>query len=263
MRISIFVFIFVLQVSFALLASEIPRFTPLQDNERFAYAIQSMRDSEGRPRMELTIYSVRNNNVEDISELFTWENVRWNNVAFTSDFRKVFFIGITRIGSGINAPQISNLYMANGNTGEIRRLITDNLGGSSLRASKDGRFVIFQRHNFRSIDSSQFYLFDVASETVLGEFIWRPNRPEYFWAVNGWRFIRVDNIFRIIADYDGDAGSLAVADFDPETRTFISLWVYPDKMPELSFPPYIDIQALLDDIHLQGEDRSIMLRAPW
>ena len=268
MRFFISSFILISQVSLSLLAVEIHRFTPLEDNERFAYTIQSMHDSEGRSRMELTLYSVRNNNVGDISQLFRWEHVRWWDVIFTSDYKKVFFIGITRIGSGINAPQISNLYMANGHTGEIRRIISNNLGNAPLRVSQDGRFIIFQRLNFRSIDACQFYLFDVFRETVVGEFIWRPNKPEYFmkpnWPVNGWRFIRVGNIFRIIAIFEA-SGLLSVADFDPETQTFIALWNYPEKMLEISFPDYDGSNALnwLDDIHLQKEDRNIMLRDIW
>ena len=191
------------------------RFAPLGDNDRFAYAIQTVRNDAGRGVHKMTVYAARNNDIEDITELFSWMDVRYGEVIqFTSDFRKGFFLAIQR---GEN-PHIwtHNLYMANGLTGEIRRLLTDT--GSLLRASKDGRFVGFLGRG-QVGESVNIFLFDIASETIVGEFEWRTEWP----VSGGWDIFRFDNGFRIYGTWERGQ-IIAVAELDPDTMELRTLW---------------------------------------
>ena len=71
-----------------LAAEVVGRFSPLNDNERFAYALERVPDAQGQwlLRLDMTMFAVRNNDINDTSELFTWEvaNDSWG-VHFTGD----------------------------------------------------------------------------------------------------------------------------------------------------------------------------------
>jgi len=222
-----FMFIFISQISLALSASEIHRFTPLADNERFAYTIDDHSQQIGHVLLfwqKMTMYAVRNNNIGDVAELFTWEPVRSYEIQFRNDFRKAFFIESK--SAGRNTGESHHLYIADGFTGEIRRLLP-NVGRGSLRVSKDGQFASFFRATFPS-EFVHIYLFDVTNETIVGEFVWRPNRPEWVqrrYMISNWRIIRADTVFRIIAV--GEAGFIAaVAELNPVTMELTTLWDY-------------------------------------
>ena len=190
------------------------RFIPLGYNERFAYSMQTVRNDEGRGWERMTLYTVRNNDIEDISDLFSWENVEPRGVQFTADHRMCFFLVRDVVRWGFIWTH--NLYMANGLTGEVRRLLSDT--GPLLRVSKDGRFVSFLGRD-RAGESVDIFLFDIASETIVGEFEWRTEWP----VSGGWDIFRFDNVFRIYGTWERGQ-IIAVAELDPETMELRTLW---------------------------------------
>ena len=55
----------------------ITRFTPLNANERFAYSLERVRDNQGQQAWwNITLYAVRNNDINDVTELFTWRRYK-------------------------------------------------------------------------------------------------------------------------------------------------------------------------------------------
>jgi len=105
--------------------------------------------------------------------------------------------------------RVYDLYLADGFTGEIRRLISDT-ESMVFRASKDGRFVAF-RNRHHADDFVIIYLFDVKNEAIVGEFKWRP-----VGTVDGWELFRFDNFFRVVGIWQSGA-IVAVVELDLST----------------------------------------------
>ena len=231
----------------AAIPEEITRFTPLNANERFAYSIENARDNQGQQAWwNITLYAVRNNDINDVTELFTWEDIEWANVNFTDDLRVCFFLARQRTEN--MRVWTSDLYMANGFTGEIRRLITDTI--PLFRVSTDGRFISFLRRNLNEY-SANIFLFDVENEIMAGEFEWRVNGT-----VNSWEVFRHENIFRIFGTLMG-IDLVAAAELNPATMEFRTLW---DKSDITDSRDTIHVDGWRDDVSRLFRDPNIRLR---
>jgi hypothetical protein len=210
-------------------ANEITRFTPLQDNEQFAVSYLNMRSQVGNPAIlrdwqRLVIFAMRNNDIEDISELFTWDHFQGPTFQFTRDFQRVFFMD-RNWNADISPSPIRNLFMADGRAGEIRRLLTDTeiVRHTGWRVSKDGRFVSFAEHVPSRAYVLRLVLFDVESKAIVGEFEWQPTSERALINIQGWTIRRFGDIFRMLGV--SEIGSIdAVVEFDPVTMEFTMLW---------------------------------------
>jgi len=246
---------------FAETADEIIRFTPLADNERFAFSEHLIRVISPAPHLvfslpHITIYAVNDNNIENAAELFSWEDMTRNNIQFTSDFRTAYLL-VNK--SAIRGRVLSfDVYKADGAMGEIRRLLTD-IRHANFRASKDGRFILFQIH--RGWEFAHLFLFDVKSETIVGEFEWWPENhiPGGDFSQSSWAIRRFDNVFRIYAL--GEHGYIdAVAELNPATLELKMLW-NDFREAGLSHPPNLSHdEGWSDDVGIQHANPNIMLR---
>jgi len=242
---------------YAVFENTIITFPPLQDNERFAFYMQTLNENR-LFWQKITMYALRNNDAEDITELFTWEPVAGNRhggIQFTEDLKKFFF----QESTPTFGHRIFHLYFANGITGEIRRLFTD-MGHTPWRVSKDGRFILFQRSAFNT-GYVTLFLFCVENKAIAGELKWRPYLTLYMQHsfINGWDIRRFDSIFRIYAL--GEAASIvAEAELNPLTMELRTLW---DERSEIEFlaAPYAHEGSWVDDVLWQqwNPDPSIRL----
>ena len=256
MRSFLFIFFIAVQVPFVFSTDGVISFPRLADNERFAYSIQNMQDDQGRHWQRMTMFAVRDNDINDVSELFSWGPVRWWDVQFTNDFKIGFFVESNRTeGGGF----LQHLYMANGFNGQVKRVLTD-VGHGALRISMDGRFVSY----LRSALPAQYvhiFLFDVENE-IMSEFKWKPNRPypaERF-PIGGWRIIRIDDMFRIIAIIEWNY-VVAVADIDPSTMELVTVWEDPELVGfSYSSLPLLGAPGLFDDVSTQFNNPNIRLQ---
>ena len=243
------------------------RFTPLADNERFAFSVENtriyltaenMRFPQGIWVNNMTVYTIRNDNTENISKLFTWEDVIWSSIQFTSDFKNIFFVPnytYRRIVPTANFPLC--LYIANGYTGEIRRLLAGVVGNADYRVSRDGRFVLFQG-NENNREFAHLFLFDVESNVIVSEFEWRPNRHGDLDLIEGWTVHRFDNVFRIYAV--SEFGFIrAVAELNLATMELETLWNHIDESA-LSSRPNVYDDDWIDDVSRQHRDPTIWLQ---
>ena len=264
-----------IQVPAALPTGEITRFAPLDGNERFAYSLWNrLVDSRPHAVFFMELYAVRENNIEDRRLLFTWEDMDAGlSVQFSSDFRTVFFVSW---GEDAYSGWLF-LYMADGATGEVRRLPTRVL--SSWRVTKDGRFVAFldtwqrsdtgeriPRHNK---EQANIFVFDVEAETTT-QLVWRINRP----IDGGWRLLRFDNVFNIHGTFERGTVA-AVAELNPATMELKSLWDSPVGGPpgnllglgewgmtEWGFEGWLDEDGGFgqDDVVLQWQNPNVSLQ---
>lgn len=151
------------------------RFTPLNDNERFAYSLEGVQNVRGFRMMNMTLYAVRNNDIEDISELFTWKDVLWFGIQFTDDYRMCFFAVWQRSEIPPHSPSFTHyLYMVDGATGEIKKVMTNLM--LPFRASKDGRFVCYinqwRLSDFEKglilseTEKANIFLYDIENKTM-------------------------------------------------------------------------------------------------
>jgi len=260
---TVFILIKVLSVS---TADEIVRFTPLGENERFAYAVENAQSPMGFAMWKMTLYAVRNDNVADISELFVWEYVTWENIQFTGDFRVAFFFARQWTAS---SPPARHLYMANGNTGEIRKIMSTR-DSSDFRVTKDGRFIGFigdwDSPNYEAptfphlgYEKVNLFVYDVENKTMKNHVTWHING----FIDGGWSIFRRDNIFIIYADLEG--GHIAAAtELNPETMELTALWDMTNINDRISPLPrfahsdrYCEWQ---DDIIWQRNDPNIRLQ---
>jgi len=271
MRIFLFALFLAMQVSFSLPAEVVARFSPLQDNERFAFAIQAVSSEQVNMQRKVIFYAVTNNDIENISKLFTWENVIDNGgIQFTSNFRTAFFAvrGERRQPNEplLNHHFFNSLYMANGDTGEIKKVMPNVM--LSFRVSKDGRFVgfingwrllDFENNIFshRERQRANIFIFDIKNNTMR-QFEWGISRPmsEGFWSIR-----RVDNIFRIYAVARGGY-ILAVADLAPTEMQLRTLWdrAYLEETFEIISLPNIDAPGWYDDISFQFRNPNVRLQ---
>jgi len=153
---------------------------------------------------------------------------------------------------GFGTALTDNLYVANGITGEIRRLLTG--AESRWRVSKDGRFIGFlygRRNDFITI-----YLFDVTAERIVSQFEWRTNRP-----IANWSILRFDTIFIIRADFE-NGYTVAEAELDPATMVLQTIWDITDPNNIVSPSPnrLIEGRAGGDDVMVQDANPNIRLR---
>jgi hypothetical protein len=226
------------------------KFTPLKGDERFAYSFKATVDDTGRRWRGLAVYAVKDNDIENAVELFTWKLAEWSSIQFTSDLKKVFFFEIRHAPIQGVYDGICNLYMADGLTGEIRLLT--NIGYSPYRASKDGKFVCYRIDPNRrsSREPVTIILFDVEKEVIIGTIEWNPIIPVEYGYV-GCDIARSDSHFEIYKTTEGPP-VLAGARLDPETMEFEVLWDLsdPDALPS-PFPTLEDVWN--DDVRSQRE----------
>ena len=247
MRSLVFLCLIFAHISFFLPAQETTVFTPLADNERFAFYSFSVPLSPAIHRPDITVFAVRDNNVNDISALFTWENVRFNNAQFAHDFKKCFFL--------VDASPYL-LYRANGFTGEIKKVLALNNG--NWRVSNNGRFVLFLGNSVVRLPFAHLLIFDVENEAIVGEFEWRPEIDPMFGEVF-WEVARFDDIFRIYA-IDELSYITAVAEIDPETMILRTLWNDYRTVGLPSRPSYNHDLKWVDDIRLQTSNPTVFLQ---
>jgi hypothetical protein len=257
MRNFLFIIFLLVQVLPVSMADEIIKFTPLRDNERFAYTTQTQHGNLGRVWQRMTMFAVRDNNIENVTELFTWEPVRHSDIQFTSDFKKGFFIESNIIRW--DDSDLYHLYMVNGFTGDIRKLLPDIGLSSGFRVSKDGKFILFLGSSYPTRDFMDFFLFDVENEVMLGEFEWRPNRQFLPWGdpIHSWRVRRSNNIFWLLATVAEFI--VAAAEFDPitmELKTFYS------TLDESGFPslPIRGDEGWSDDVAQYHRNPNVRLQ---
>ena len=199
------------------LESVAARFTPLADNERLAFTVQQETGVT-------TFYAVDNYDYENFSAIYTrTRGITWSSIQFTGDFRNGFFVFLE------SAIWKSHLYMLNGLTGEVRRILTY-MGGGPSRVSKDGRFAAFLHRTDNEGQEVNMYIFDIENESIVGEFIWQPweniSDPSILsQQINSFIIFRFDNIFKIYAAID--SGIVGGAILDPAAMTLISIWDNP------------------------------------
>jgi hypothetical protein len=227
------------------------KFTPLKVDERFAYSTQWKPE---RLWQNMTMYAVRNNDIENAIELFAWEPVNWDSIQFTSDLKKAFFI---ESYPTVGIDRENNLYMANGLTGETRILLT-NFGYSPYRASKDGKFVCYYRGSNR--EPMTIMLFDVEKEAIVGNFEWNPILPlANKYGYIAWTVRRSDSHFGIYGSIDSGF-IFAAARLDPEAMKFEVLWDLSDPDAITSSLPSIDDAKgeWNDDVRSQRESARLL-----
>ena len=214
---------------YPIVESRVTSFTPLQDNERLDFRTARERRNPATPHSwtpVITVYAVGDNDIEDISLLFSWDNVPWHHIRLSGDSRMCFFIKETTIAPD---PVRRDLYVAVGSTGEIRRLLTD-MRSANFHVSNDGKFVLHLRvldRVFRSINLVNFYLIEVETGVILSEFEWYLDRDEITHEVDPIEAIGIfwnDGIFQLHALGYRDAIN-AEAEFDPETRELRTLFI--------------------------------------
>jgi hypothetical protein len=252
----LFVFSFYLLVSCFLPAIETASFTPLAYNERFAYSLQSI-SVNGQVRQRLTLYAVYNNNLSNITELVTFEPVNRDHIQFTGDLKKCFFYEELLIRNpDLSFSRVLNLYLADGHTGTVRRLLTD---VGIVRVTENGRFILFQ--NLYRGEFAQLFLFDVEKDAIVAEFEWvleRPLEDRQRWPHAGWYLLRFDNVFRVYEIVELDI-IRAVAELDPSTMQLITLWDYLNT-PEFSSIPWMGDANWHDDVMLLRQNPNIFLQ---
>jgi tricorn protease-like protein len=256
----LFLFLFLtIQISLAVAEDVVARFTPLNDGERFAYTFESVRSPSGFLMRNMTLYTMRNNDIQDISYLFTWEDIVWNHIQFTNDFRKAFFIDLRR-----SEGDARTLYMAVGATGEVKKILQNDSLRAGFRVSKDGKFIVFVGSQFlspsgRSHEDERAIIavYDIENG-IMAEIEWRPHRPPYRDPIGGWTVHRFDNIFRIYADIEmGFIG--AIAELDPTTLELTTLWNC-FSVSGLDSWPRISDEDWQDDVVLQHRNPNIRLQ---
>jgi hypothetical protein len=197
----------------------------------------------------LVAYAVQDNNLEDIRELFRRERVSQSLTRISEDLRTIFFLHLIN-GTGLH------LYMANGTTGEIKKLFISDRGMYTVTAN--GRYVgaiisMWRMAPRNGKDGSDGYtsvpsdnpdrnkqvliiIYDTEQGAVKNIVPW--NLLGTFHGGRG-SIESYDNLFRIRADADGTAGTLAIAELDPETENLTVLWDISDAEPlaEIPSPP--------------------------
>ena len=245
----VFVFILLFQTSFFLLAEEVTNFTPLADNERLAFTVKDYT--------EVTFYAVDSNNFNDFSLLFSLNPALFHGIQFSDDFRMAFFVTDTvNQENGRIAEHFQNLYIINGHTGEISRILTFQTT-KAVRVSLDGRFLCFLSRPDLMANFVNIYLFDIERGTMIDKFVWHPwenvdDQQISSQTFTAFRIFRFDNIFKIYADIDG--GIVGGVILDPETLTLDLIWNDPSIFFTPDFPYAYDHsiihnpQAWLDDV---------------
>jgi len=229
----------------ALIEEVVAQFTPLDANESFAYTLQPRPLLPGR---NMTLYAVRDNNIEDRRKLFIWEDVDdTDGVQFTSDFRTLFFTARQRFeGASHLTYAFQPLYMANGSTGEVRRLPTDIR--LPWRASKDGRFIAFLQGEWGRQETNIF-IFELET-SAMTHLVWRANEL----LPAGWSLFRYSNTFLIQGGEQTFVTTLA--ELNPETmelRTLLDITDINNRIEPSDETLYL-LSKLIDEENLIGDD---------
>jgi len=206
------------QVSVGFALELVGRFTPLAENERFAFSQRNIPHPTVGGTRSYTFYVVRNNDINDVTELFTFEDSD-DAPQFTGDYRTAFILTYGRFADPPD-PYDNPFLMIDGNIGEIRRLPEGAwVGGSLNRVSKDGRFTAFLDYRIltdtgewtgqNSHEQVNIFVFDIKNE-AMRQLVWRTNmRIE-----GGWSISRSGNIFLIQGRFE-KGGLVALAELDP------------------------------------------------
>ena len=258
MRIFSFVFILFLlaSCSSAATAEVVANFMPLGENERFAYRLQR----PGGGRIDLTLYAITDDDIENRRELFTWGNTDGDEgIQFTDDFRVAFFLERWQ-----DAPPFSRLlYKVNGDTGEVKKLPVEVV--RPWRASKDGRYIAFTNIWLPGTGSwdrrqANIFVFDVTTGTST-QLAWKTNAP----VESAWDLHRLDDAFLITGTFERGAPA-ALAMLCPSSMELRTLWDatsinFPvDPSDRIHMLPLDDVNNVLDDVLLQQFDPNIRLR---
>ena len=250
--------------SIALPEIEITRFTPLDENERFAFARDNIEVPPPIWGMDiLTLYAIRNNDIENRRELFTWEDVTEGHIQFSHDFRKAFFS--TRQRELIPPTSLQSFYKVNGSTGEVKRLPIE--VEPRWRITQDGRFVAFINRWLLSDtgettgrwdrEQANIFVFDSETETMT-QLTWRTNMP----IESGWTLYRLGNIFRVFGGHTSFA--LAATELDPATLELRTLWDMTDwdivDPADRISPPDISTEPWIDDVLWPNQNLTVRLR---
>ena len=245
------------QVPIEATENAIIRFTPLADNEQFALSLRDMPQSPIRPWSVMTLFAMHNNDFKDVSVLFSREPIPVEHIQMASNFKKCFFIEFDwREPTGLVPYKHAyhHLYMANGFTGEIRRLLTTRKM-ITWRVSHDGRFILFLEDQAGG-KFTHLSLFDVESEIIVVEFEWRPYRIGAS-PIEAWEIHRFENIFRISGIGEGGF-VLAVAEFDLIKMKLRSRGDF--LLSDLSWLPNVEDEGWFDDIFIRNNIPPAMLQ---
>jgi len=240
------------------LANEITIFTPLNDNEQFAINFQAVPQAFVLPWNVMTIFAMRDNDFQDVSVLFSREPVHVHDVQFANNFKKCFFMEEDWRHPDKTIPYIHvhrHIYMANGFTGEIRRLLS-NIGSVLWRVSHDGRFIGFIDANSHR-EYTHINLFDVENGVMIGQFGWKPTMTGAG-HVFGWQIHRFENIFRVSA-FDEVGVVATAAELDLFTLELTPL-LRDDILQGQTFMPHIDEDIWRDDIFVRNNIPLAILR---
>ena len=236
-------------------AEVVGTFTPLKDNETFAFYSGGIAGANGNvTHFDITMYAVRNNNPDDLGELFTMENMDdyVASVQFTGDFRTAFLLA-----------KDGTFYMATGSTGEIKKLRTA-VRSPVFRITEDGRFGAFVKEEWGKPEA-YISVFDIETETMR-QLTWKLNRR-----IEGtWDIGRYNGVFFINGTYER-GGSQALAELDPSTMELTTFYdrtnrTMTDHRPSDITPPPSVITFLgdvIDDICRQYDNPDIRLWLRW
>jgi len=234
----------------------VARFAPLAENERFAFTRRNFSRPGVGGQTNFTFYVVRNNDINDVTQLFTFEDAGSSGPQFTSDLRTAFIMTHGRFADPPPPPNNPNPFlMIDGNVGEIRRLPEGIWReGAISRVSKDGRYTAFliERDAINYRDQVNIFVFDIETETRR-QFTWRINSP-----LQGvWRIFRFENVFRIYAHDDGYIA--AVAELDPATMELRTLWDRTNENHGWNLPNFFENEEWVDDVLGQPWNPNVRL----
>ena len=235
-------------------------FAPLADNERFAYSVREACYQESMPIYDMTVYAVRNNDIHDIKELFSWESVRHfgREFQFTEDLKIFYFLEYRWLNTYWSE---QDLYVANGFTGTIKKLIPNIIG--IFRLTDDGRHIAFL-HYYREFDpknnimlereekKADIVIFDIENETMR-HFEWQTKSPV---VDAGWILRKFGNNFRIFALTDEARDIIAEAELNPSTMELNVLWDMSDPADRIQ-----PLQAFQESPYV-ADDASDIFRNP-
>ena len=248
------------------------RFTPLAENERFAYFFETRG---GTFPTSLTVYAVQDDDIENAAYLFTIDgregDYSTNTITLTEDLKTLFFVRWRNPPLRGRRPlprNVPNLYMANGATGELQRLpvFISSTQWLSFRITRDGRFVVFidpfpdydyESGSFTgSAESHQatIVVYDVEQRTTM----------RYVWEIEGsiessWRLTAMGYTFGIFGTMER-GGRLARAEFDPASMALKTIYDFTGGWLSEIPPPRYDDDWREDELRIQMENPAIRLR---
>ena len=247
-------------------------FTPLTDDERFAYFFETRG---GTFPTSLTVYAVHDDDIENAVHLFAINgregDFSTHCITLSEDLKTLFFVTTQnqnlrgRRHPPTNAP---NLYMANGVTGELQRLpvfIPEHVW-YSFRITRDGRFVVFidpfPDHDYESgrftggaeRHQATIVVYDVEQRTTM-RYVWEIEG----WIESSWDLTATDNVFGIFGTSERGR-RLARAEFDPESMELKTIYDFTGGGVSKIPPPEYDEDWREDELFIQMENPAINLQ---